>query len=224
MPLGDVTIAQMEAADLAQAEPRFGPNGETVREMIRNTYRCASAAKRTGSFDASSRYERTTMIVFEDIETQSECDLPAHGAYRYATDPSTDVLFVCFACDNDPVQTWRPGDPVPAPFTEPLADEYVWDNWTFERYIHEFILTPRYRFAPIPLERTSCAERLALANAYPAKLGLRCEALDLPFRKNPEAHKALMRVSRLKKHKYKTAEARERDPIPTSHLLVLGTS
>jgi DNA polymerase len=151
------------------------------------------------------------MIVFEDIETHSECDLPAHGAYRYAIDPSTDVLFVCFACDDGPVQTWHPNDPVPTPFTEPLADEYVWDNWTFERYIHEFILTPRYGFAPIPLERTSCAERLALANGYPAKLGLRCEALDLLFRKNLEAHKALLRVSRPKKHKYKTAEAREHD-------------
>jgi DNA polymerase len=153
------------------------------------------------------------MIIFEDIETHSQCDLRACGAYRYATDPSTDVLFVCFACDDEPVQTWRPGDPVPAPFTAAAVrhNKYVWDNWTFERYIHEFILAPRYGFAPIPLEHTDCAERLALANGYPAKLGLRCEALDLPFRKDPEAHKALLRVSQPKKHKYKTTDGRERD-------------
>src|SRR5215471_3062143 len=153
------------------------------------------------------------MIVFEDIETHSQCDLKGCGAYRYATDASTDVLFLCFACDDGPVQTWCPGDPVPAPFTAAgfTLNKYVWDNWTFERYIHEFILTPRYGFAPIPLERTDCAERLALANAYPAKLGLRCEALDLPYRKDPEAHKAMLRLSQPRKHKYKTAEARERD-------------
>src|SRR5215471_189486 len=153
------------------------------------------------------------MIVFEDIETHSQCDLKGCGAYRYATDASTDVLFLCFACDDGPVQTWCPGDPVPAPFTAAgfTLNKYVWDNWTFERYIHEFVLTPRYGFAPIPLEHTDCAERLALANGYPAKLGLRCEALDLPFRKNPEAHKALLRVSQPKKYKYKTTDARERD-------------
>jgi len=151
------------------------------------------------------------MIIFDAIETYSDCDLSAHGAYRYATDPSTDVFFVCFAIDDGPVQTWRPGNQVPSVFVEPLADKYVWDNWSFERYIHEFILTLRYGFAPIPLERTDCAERLALANAYPAKLGLRCEALDLPYRKDLEAHKAMLRLSQPRKHKYKTAEARERD-------------
>jgi DNA polymerase len=156
-------------------------------------------------------FKDPAMIVFEDIETYSDCDLGAHGAYRYATDPNTDVFFICFAIDDSPVQTWRPGDPVPSVFVEPLADKYVWDNWSFERYIHEFILTLRYGFAPIPLERTDCAERLALANAYPAKLGLRCEALDLPYRKDPQAHKAMLRLSQPRKHKYKTAEARERD-------------
>jgi DNA polymerase len=149
------------------------------------------------------------MIVFEDIETHSDCNLKACGAYRYATDPSTDVFFVCFAVDDGPVQTWRPGEPVPAPFIEPLADKYVWDNWAFERYIHEFILTPRYGFTPIPLEKQDCAERLALANAHPAKLDLRCAALALPYRKDPEAHKAMLRLSQRKK--YKCLEDRERD-------------
>jgi DNA polymerase len=38
--------------------------------------------------------------------------------------------------------------------------------------------------------------RRALANAYPAELGLCCEALDLPYRKDPEARKAMLRLSR----------------------------
>jgi hypothetical protein len=41
----DITIAQMEGADVAEAELPAGPNGETVREMIRAVYHCASAAE-----------------------------------------------------------------------------------------------------------------------------------------------------------------------------------
>jgi hypothetical protein len=45
MPPGGITVAQLEGADLALAESRAGPRGETVREMIRATYRCSSAAE-----------------------------------------------------------------------------------------------------------------------------------------------------------------------------------
>jgi hypothetical protein len=31
----------MDNANVAEAEARLGPNGETIREMIGNTYRCA---------------------------------------------------------------------------------------------------------------------------------------------------------------------------------------
>ena len=41
----EITVAMLESANLAQAEARAGQNGETVREMIRATYRCASAAE-----------------------------------------------------------------------------------------------------------------------------------------------------------------------------------
>jgi hypothetical protein len=45
MPPGGVTIAMMESVNLAEAEMRAGPNGETCTEMIRTTYRCATAAE-----------------------------------------------------------------------------------------------------------------------------------------------------------------------------------
>ena len=41
--------------------------------------------------------------------------------------------------------------------------------------------------------------RLALANAYPAELGLLSQALGLPYRKDPKAVKALREVSRPRK-------------------------
>src|SRR5215813_6427369 len=135
-------------------------------------------------------------IVVWDVETYSQVNLKERGAHNYAADPSTDIFFFCYAVDAGEVETWRPGDPVPEPFANPSEHFFIADNWEFERAIHTHILVKRYGFPPIPLENQDCAQRLALANAYPAELGLRCEALGLPYRKDPEARKAMLRLSR----------------------------
>ena len=71
-------------------------------------------------------------------------------------------------------------------------------NWTFEHAILEHVLIPRYGFRPIPLEIQHCSPTLALANAYPAELGLLAQALGLPYRKDPAARRAMLAVSRPK--------------------------
>src|SRR5262249_31388507 len=106
-------------------------------------------------------------------------------------------------------ETWRPGDPVPAPFAAPLEYTFVFDNWTFERAILERVLIPIHGFKTIPLENMDCAQQKALASAFPAELGLRCKALDSPYTKDPAARRAMLRLSRL--HAYKDPAARERD-------------
>src|SRR5262245_66663335 len=123
---------------------------------------------------------------------------------------------MCFACDDGEIQeVWSPGDPVPEPFANPTRYLFISDNWEFERAIHANILIPRYGFPPIPIENQDCAQRRALANAFPAELGLRCEALGLPYRKDPEARKAMLRLARpqtaKKKKKPEDPAARERD-------------
>jgi DNA polymerase len=152
--------------------------------------------------------EATRMLtVVGDIETCSRCDLKECGSFIYSISPSTDVLCLCFAVDNGEIQVWKPGDPVPAPFINPAKDDgLIWFNWLFDAPIYANILVKRYGFAPIPIERQDCAQRLALANGYPAELDLCCEALDIPYRKDPEARKAMLRLARLpstdaKKHK-----------------------
>ena len=121
-----------------------------------------------------------------DLESFSQITLKEYGAHIYARHPSTDIFFFCFAIDDGEVQVWRRGDPVAEPFANPAEYTFISDNWEFERSIHEHILVPRYGFPPLPIENQDCAQRLALANAYPAELGLRAEALGLPYRKDPE--------------------------------------
>jgi DNA polymerase len=153
--------------------------------------------------------------VYWDAETYSQCDLNARGANIYACDATTEIHFFCFAVDDAEVETWKPGDPVPAPFGDPAGYMFVSDNWEFERAIHAHILIKRYGFAALALENQDCAQRLALASAFPAELGLRCQALGLPYRKNPEARKAMRRLSRPqsanKRKKPADPAARERD-------------
>ncbi|WP_438382321.1 hypothetical protein ABHV46_00930 [Asaia sp. BMEF1] len=42
MPIGGFTDKKLAAVDLAKGEERHGPNGETLRKMIRKTYQCKS--------------------------------------------------------------------------------------------------------------------------------------------------------------------------------------
>src|SRR5262249_29315659 len=122
------------------------------------------------------------------------------------------IYFMCFACDDNEVQTWRSDDPVPEPFGNATRYLFISDNWEFERAIHTNILVPRYGFPPIPIENQDCTQRRALANAFPAELGLRCEALGLPYRKDPEACKAMMRLSQPQ-----TAKKRKKPVDPAAH-------
>ena len=108
------------------------------------------------------------MIVYWDVETFSQCSLTERGAYIYASDPTTDIHFFCYAIDDGEVQMWRRGDPVPGPFAGPTRYRFVSDNFEFERIIHARILVERYGFPPLPIENQDCAQRLALASAFPA--------------------------------------------------------
>ena len=76
-------------------------------------------------------------VTYGDIETFSNRTLKECGAHVYATDATTGVHFLCFAIDDGPVQVWRPGDPVPAPFVNPADFKFISDNWTFECTVHQ---------------------------------------------------------------------------------------
>src|SRR5215471_4522742 len=157
---------------------------------------------RGGTVSGSDLQTTATMpTVFWDLETFSNRDLTECGSSIYAADPSTNILCMCFAVDDGEVQTWRPGDPLAAPFANPAGYTFISDNWDFERSIHAHVVVKRYGFAPIPLAQHDCAQRRALASAFPAELGLRCTALGLPYKKDPEARKALLRLCRPQKPK-----------------------
>lgn len=100
-------------------------------------------------------------IVFVDFETKSTCDLPTKGAYNYAQDASTEVLCMAYAFDDEDVQLWLPGQPLPD-FT---GAQLRCHNASFERLIFWYVLQQDY-----PLESFYCTAAQARANCLPGSL------------------------------------------------------
>lgn len=99
-------------------------------------------------------------MIWVDMETASECDLPEAGVYNYARHPSTRVLCMSYAFNDGPVMTWRPGEPMPD-----VRGQIRAHNAAFERLIFWHVLG-----MDIPLEQFYCTAAQARANCAPGSL------------------------------------------------------
>jgi DNA polymerase len=137
--------------------------------------------------------------LFWDIETRSPVSLEDAGAWRYAADPSTEILEVGYAADDAEIKSWTPGQPIPKEVIAAAGDR-AWDvaahNFGFERAIATHILTPRFHWPEIPLARQRCSMSMALANALPGALDNAARALKLDHRKDSEGYLLMRRMSR----------------------------
>ena len=141
--------------------------------------------------------------LFWDTETRSAVSLRSSGAWRYAGDPTTDVLCICYAVDDGDIEVWLPGQPLPAPFLEAASNSDRWrsiaHNTQFDHAVLDRVLVPRYGFAPIPVEAQHCSMALALANGYPAELDRLAQALELEYSKDRDGAKLMREMSRPRK-------------------------
>jgi DNA polymerase bacteriophage-type len=117
-----------------------------------------------------------------DFESRSSISLEIAGPWRYAADPSTEILCVAWAVDDHEPQVWIPGNPPPKELF--ACDEIVAHNFQFERAMATHILTPRHGWPAIPLSKQRCSMTMALARALPAALDNLAKALKLPYQKD----------------------------------------
>ena len=99
-----------------------------------------------------------------DFETRSRCDLKAHGVYNYAQDPSTDVLCMSYAFDDEDVKTWTPDQPFPQG-VRTFKGRIAAHNAAFERLIFWYVLQINF-----DLEQFYCTAAQARANCAPGSL------------------------------------------------------
>ncbi len=116
--------------------------------------------------------------LFLDFETFSREDLIKKGLDRYAKHPSTRVLMLAYAFDNQPVQQWFPyqGD-MPTELKEALTDPLITKrafNASFELAIFESVLK-----IAIPIEQVKCTKVLCLSLTLPGSLDKAGKAVNL---------------------------------------------
>jgi DNA polymerase len=139
-------------------------------------------------------------VLHLDLETRSAISLDRVSTQRYARDGSTECLVAAFAFDDGPIEVWVPGSPVP---TIPDATYIAAHNANFEFAVLTHVLSPRFGWPAIPIERFICTMAMARAAALPGKLDGAAGALGLETRKDKVGAKLMREIA-----------ARKREPTP----------
>ena len=111
-------------------------------------------------------------ILWLDYETRSRCDLRSRGSYNYAQDPSTEVICMAYAFDDEDVQLWTPDQPFPKRVAQHFfsEDQIRAHNAGFDRLITEFVLCHDYKVPTPLLTQWYCTAAQARANCAPGSL------------------------------------------------------
>lgn len=138
-----------------------------------------------------------------DIETYSEADLKAVGVHSYAEHPSTEILCMCYAFDDEPVQRWTPADLfVPDRLRQHIDSGGVVSafNAEFERTVLNGTAGTKINFPKITIEQTRCSMVKARANGLPGGLGDVAKALGT-HEKSDTGRIVMLQLSRPRKGK-----------------------
>jgi DNA polymerase len=132
----------------------------------------------------------TYKLMFIDIESRSQIDLKKDGLARYARDPSTQVICVAYAIDDEPVQSWfaNEGDPFPSEIIKHIKSGGLLMAWNsgFENTLFDFVISNDYDFTPPNANQWRCAMVASTTSGYPASLAGASHALNLPQQKMTE--------------------------------------
>lgn len=129
-----------------------------------------------------------------DFETRSTVDLKKSGVYRYAEDPTTEILCMSWCVGDEGVQSWAPGEPDPAPLLDHITAGGVVTahNAGFERAIWN-AKTPNW-WPRLAIEQQDCTMARAVVSALPAGLDQLGTALKLSVQKDKDGHRLMMQM------------------------------
>jgi len=129
----------------------------------------------------------TESILQCDFETKSKVNIGAEGAYRYATDPSTEIYMLGWAFDDEPVTVWvATEEPFPQRIIQHVkaGGAITAFNATFERLIWWYVLSVDYPEVPEPkLEQFFCTAARARAHGLPSSLKDTAACMGIPQQK-----------------------------------------
>jgi DNA polymerase len=136
------------------------------------------------------------MRLILDLETSSTADLRLTGAAAYAEHPDTRVTVLCYAVDDEPVDTWLAGPASDRFIAAVRADAIiVAHNYLFEFNVYHQKLVPQ-GWPRLPLERWSCTMARCYVAGYPGGLELASKAAKLAIPKDAGARDLMLRMAR----------------------------
>lgn len=174
-----------------------------------------------------------------DYETFSEAKLKNTGSYEYSRHPSTEILCAAWKLGTReelragvPTKSWSPLLPDPRRHFAELLRAFrdpsvvlVAHNAFFEQVITKNVFatkvmpSKRSELASIPPERWLCTASLAAALALPRKLEKACLALNLPFQKDMEGHRLMLKWCKPRKPTKRNPKTRHDDPEELNRLV-----
>jgi len=156
-----------------------------------------------------------------DFETRSRIDLTKAGAYRYAQDPSTEILCLAYNLeDGKGTRVWNPleGDE-PDELIEhvSLGGRVKAHNAEFEFAVWNYHCRKKYGWPPLFIRQIECSAATAAALSLPRSLDTLAVVLRTKTQKDAEGRKLMLKMSKPRKPTKKdpsewfdTPEARER--------------
>ncbi len=158
-----------------------------------------------------------------DFETRSACSLRKSGAWRYAEDPTTEILCMAYRLPywaDGRTELWTPGFQElgipPGENFDSLLELFEWieggglveaHNAWFERSIWTNIATPLFSFPSISSNQWRCSAAKAAAHALPRGLEDALAALRLGLSKDTEGGKVMMKMTKPRKPRKAEREA-----------------
>ncbi len=142
------------------------------------------------------------MNIHLDFETRSTVDIRKCGAWVYSLHPSTEVLCLAYALDDGEVKLITKDEiekGIVYSFSFSPEDIFTAHNAAFEHHIWQNILVKRFGFPAIPARQWRCTAAKAAVLALPRALGNCAAALDLPYQKDMEGYKIMMKMCKPKK-------------------------
>ncbi len=161
-----------------------------------------------------------------DLETFSKTPLKTAGVYRYAEDPSTEILILCFAFGDEPVNVWIPDALIPKDLALRIAkytlskgggtyigprvpQQLLWHarnggkfkahSAQFERIVLKGTAGKNIKFPKTKRSQWICTLAMAAASSLPHALGNLCKAIDTPHKKDENGRGDMLMLSKPRK-------------------------
>lgn len=125
-------------------------------------------------------------ILHIDFETRSTCDLRKAGIHVYAADPTTDILCMGWAFDDENINLWTPSLPLPMTIRKHIENGgEVWaHNFQFERLIWNNVGVNKYGWPKLNPAQGVCTMVMAYAMGLPGSLDGCAAALGISEQKD----------------------------------------